>query len=61
MLNRIKKNTLLKACLANNGNLFTGIRRQQKCNQVYANTIDGHNNDILSHFAKMYKRLNTIV
>ena len=57
MLNRIKKNTLLKACLANNGNLFTEIRRQRKCNRVYANTIDGHNNGIPSHFAKMYKRL----
>ena len=27
MLNRIKKNTLFKACLAKNGNLFTEIRR----------------------------------
>ena len=57
MLNRIKKNNLLKACLANNGNLFTEIRRQRKCNRVYANIIDGHNNGIPSHFAKMYKRL----
>ena len=61
MLNRIKKNTLLKACLANNGNLCTEIRRQRKCNRVYANTIDGHNNDIPSHFAKMYKRLYNCV
>ena len=54
MLNRIKKNILLKACLANNDNLFTEIRRQRKCNRVYANIIDGHNNGIPSHFAKMY-------
>ena len=60
MLNRIKKNTLFKAYLANN-NLFTEIRRQRKCNRVYANTIDGHNNDIPSHFAKMYKRLYNCV
>ena len=61
MLNRIKKNTLLKACLTNNGNLFTEIRRQRKCNRVYANTIDGHNNGIPSHFANMYKRVYNCV
>ena len=61
MLNRIKKNTLLKACLANNGNLFTEIWRQRKCNRVYANKIDGHNNANSSHFAKMYKRVYNCV
>ena len=54
MLNKSKMNTLFKACLSTNGNLFTEIRRQRKCNRVYANTIDGHNNGIPSQCAKGY-------
>ena len=57
MLHRIKKNAMLQACLTNNGNLFTEIRRQRKCKRVFATTINGQNNDIPSHFAKKYKRL----
>ena len=51
MLHRIKKNAMPQACLTNNGNLFTEIRRQRKCKRVFATTIDGHNNDIPSHSA----------
>ena len=47
---------LTNSCLVNNVNLFAEIKRQRKW-IVCIYTIDGHNSDIPSHFAKKYKSL----
>ena len=57
MIDRIKRNTLLNSCLANNGNLFDEIKRQRKSNRTIATAIDGYTDDIPSYFAKKYESL----
>ena len=57
ILDRIKKDSMLKACLDSNGNIFTEIKKQRKCSRINATTIDGHSNNIESHFAQKYKKL----
>ena len=57
MQDRVKRSNLFNSCILNNGNLFDDIKRQRKCNQTIATSIDGHNHDIPSHFANKYKKL----
>ena len=54
---RIKRNTLLNACLNNNGDLFKEIKKQRKCKKTIATSIDGHQDNIPIYFAKKYKTL----
>ena len=54
---RIKRNTLLNACLNNNGDLFKEIKKQRKCKKTIATSIDGHQDNIPIYFAKKYKNL----
>ena len=57
MMDRIKRSNLVNACIANNGNLFEEIKRQRRCNQTAATSIDGHKHDIPSYFGSKYKNL----
>lgn len=57
LLDRIKKDNMLNACLQNKLNIFDEIRQQRKCKQTFATSIDGCTNNIPSHFAKSYKGL----
>ena len=57
MLERIKRNTLLTACIENKNDLFDAIKRQRKCKPTFVTTIDGHTEDIPGHLATTYEKL----
>ena len=46
LLNRLKREDLLQNCLDNDGSIFEAIKRQRRCKQTCASTIDGHTEDI---------------
>ncbi len=58
MLNIMKRNALLQACLGDNKtDIFKVIKKMRKCNMVSSSTIDGRTEDIGDHFAGIYKSL----
>ncbi|MEO2160307.1 MAG: reverse transcriptase domain-containing protein, partial [bacterium] len=57
MVNTLKRNTLLDACLNGNGNIFVEIRKLRKSRSTVANIIDGEADNIPKHFADIYSKL----
>ena len=53
----IRKNTLLDACINNNGDIFKEIRKIRKTPPDMSSMIDGVTRNIESHFAKVYEKL----
>ena len=53
----IRKNTLLDACINNNGDIFKEIRKLRRTSPTVSSVIDGNNSNIESHFADVYKKL----
>ena len=53
----IKKNTLLDACINDNGDIFKEIRKLRKTPPMMSSMIDGVTSNIKSRFAKVYERL----
>ena len=53
----IRKNTLLDACINNNGDIFKEIRKLRRTQPTVSSVIDGNNINIESHFAKVYEKL----
>ena len=53
----IKKNSLLNACINNNGDIFKEIRKLRKVTPTIPSTIDGVNSNIQDHFSAIYRRL----
>ena len=57
MLDKIKKNKLLDACLNNQNGIFTEIKAMRKNTPSFANTIDGNRDNIPQYFANKYEKL----
>lgn len=57
MVNILKKNTLLNACLQNNGDIFSELRRLRYTKDANPNTIDGIQDNVQNHFADIYSKL----
>ena len=57
MLDKIKKNKLLDACLNNQNGIFTEIKAMRKNTPCFANTIDGNRDNIPQYFANKYEKL----
>ena len=57
MLDKIKKNKLLEACLKNQNGIFTEIKAMMSNTPTFANTIDGNNENIHQYFANKYEKL----
>ena len=57
MLDAIKKNKLLDACLNNQNGIFEEIKASRKSTPSFANKIDGENENIPQHFANKYEKL----
>ena len=57
MNERVKRNTLLMACIENKIDLFDAIKRQRKSKTTFVTTMDGHTDDIPDHLANKYKKL----
>lgn len=48
---------MLNSCLNKDNNIFDEIKRQRRCDQVSAATIDGHTDDIPDYLATKYEEL----
>ena len=57
LLERIKKNELLTACMENKTDLFDAIKRERRSKRTYATTMDGRTEDIPDHLAATYEKL----
>ena len=57
MLDKIKKNKLLEACLKNQNGIFTEIKAMRSNTPSFANTIDGNSENIPQYFANKYEKL----
>ena len=55
LLDRVKRNALLTACLENKTDLFDTIKRRTK--RAYVTTMDGQTENIPDHLASTYKNL----
>ena len=53
----LKRNTLLDACINNNGNIFDVIKKQCQTTPSVPGIIDGISVDTEAHFAKLYGEL----
>ena len=57
LLERVKRDEMLAACLANDSSIFDAIKRKRKCKQVIPSVIDGHDKDIPEYLASKYEKL----
>ena len=57
MVDTLKRNTLLDACINGNGDIFNEIRKLRKSSHNVANVIDGVAVGIPKHFAGIYSIL----
>ena len=57
MTDIIKKNTLLDACVNNNGDIFNEIRNLRRSVPTVPSMIDDVTSDVENHFAELYRRL----
>ena len=57
MLDRIKKDRLLSACLNNKNGIFSEIKAMRKHKPSYSNIIVGNSENIPKYFAGKYKKL----
>ena len=57
MVNTLKKNTLLEACVNNNGDIFHEIRKLRNSSNTTGRVIDGVSENIPTHFADIYNKL----
>ena len=57
LLDRVKHNALLTACMENKTDLFDAIRKQRRTKRVYVATMDGQTENIPDHLASTYKNL----
>ena len=57
MLDKIKKNKLLEACLKKQNGIFTEIKAMMSNTPTFANTIDGNSENIPQYFANKYEKL----
>ena len=53
----VRRNTLLDACINNNGDIFKEIRKLRTTPPAMSSVIDGNNTNIEGHFAKVYGKL----
>ena len=57
LLDRVKRNALLTACLENKTDLFDTIKKQRRTKRAYVTTMDGQTENIPDHLASTYKNL----
>lgn len=57
LLERLKKNSLMTACIDNKIDFFDAIKRQRRCKKTQVTSMDGHTEDIPEHLASTYKKL----
>ena len=57
LLDQVKRNEMLMACLANDCSIFDAIKKKRKCKQVIPSVIDGHDKDIPEYLASKYEKL----
>ena len=57
LLDRVKRNALLTACLENKTDLFDSIKKQRRTKRAYVTTMDGQTENIPDHLASTYKNL----
>ena len=57
MTDIIKKNTLLDACVNNNGDIFNEIKNLRRSVPTVPSMIDDVTSDVENHFAELYRRL----
>ena len=57
LLDRVKRDEMLAACLANDSSIFDAIKKKRKCKQVIPSVIDGHEKDIPEYLASKYEKL----
>ena len=61
LLERVKRDEMLSACLTNNTNIFDAIKKKRKCRQTPASSMDGQNENIPEYLASKYKNLYNAV
>ena len=54
---RIKRNTLLDACLNDNGDIFVELKKLRRSTPAQTSVIDGESDNIPNHFAEIYRNL----
>ena len=57
MLDKVKRDRFLSACLNNENDLFAEIKAMRNSKPLYSNVIDGISDRIPEHFADKYMRL----
>jgi endonuclease/exonuclease/phosphatase family metal-dependent hydrolase len=57
MVDTLKKNALLDACINEKSDIFTEIRKMRRCSPSVAKIIDGVADNIPDHFAGIYSKL----
>ena len=57
MIETLKRNALLDACINGNGDIFDIIKKQRKIKTSLPTTIDGVSSNIGTHFANIYSQL----
>ena len=57
LLDRVKRNEMLAACLENDSSIFDAIKKKRKCKQTIPSVIDGHDTDIPGYLASKYEKL----
>ena len=57
LLDRVKRDEMLAACLANDSSIFDAIKKKRSCKQVIPSVIDGHDKDIPGYLASKYEKL----
>ena len=57
LLEKLKRDKMLKSCLNNDANIFKEIRKQRSCKQDFSSTIDGKSEDIPEYLACKYEKL----
>ena len=57
MVNTLKKNALLDACISKNGSIFDEVKILRCSPNTTGNVIDGVSENISTHFADIYNNL----
>ena len=61
LLDRIKRDEMIDACLKNNTNIFDMIKKKRKCGNTVPTSIDGETDDIPRYLASKYEKLYSCV
>ena len=61
LLDRIKRDEMIDACLRNDTNIFDMMKKKRKCGNTVPTSIDGETDDIPRYLASKYEKLYSCV